>query len=373
MSFIEPVKDFFIKKIILPKVFRIDIPGYIIGKFYTAEGQRAFVRNMFLPELFFVALEDIVYDKLKEEGLSKLYGIGKDFGYRFATLNRLPKTNIKLTADLIADFFNSLYAESVSVDIDLSKNTASLDTKDLVVTRVNGGGLPLTIGGSAGIWGYITDNFENIESGVLKKGENRYLIICSTEEILKKNRVKFYRHRNLKIDLDSVNYLRFNSPPKNTPSGAFNINRLMQTGLFTYEKGSLKFSISDFRFAPVEISLPYELELSISEDILLEAAQIASAKLSMETKKQANSYLFLANMFTAMGYGLVTVENANEEVTFNFNGFPWYGGYEKSKFPILRGIIKGFLSNQLDSSIKVSQVKTMVVGNSLLVSIAVVK
>lgn len=368
---IDSVKEFFIKKIIMPKVFRIDIPGYIIGKFYTTEGQHIFVRNLFLSESFFVELENLVNKNYGSEGLTKLYGIGKDFGYRFAALNRLPKGNIPLSIDLISNFFISLYAEDIIANIDSSKNKLSLYTKDLVVTRIKGGGFPITIGGSAGIWGYLLNNFENIESSVIKKNEKEYTIICSTKETLNSEGLHFFEHSQLSFNSDS-NYKTFNSPPNRIFSGAFNVNKLMQTGLFSYEKGNLKISVSNFRYVPVEISLPFELEYAVNDEILFEAARKSFSELGTKIEKQANSYIFLANMLTALGYGLVTIVNTKGGIQLNFNGFPWYAGYERSKFPIIRGLIDGFLSGQLNIELEVSPVKTSFSENKLLLSITVI-
>ena len=365
----DPIKEFFLKKILMPKVFRIDIPGYVIGKYYTLQGQNAFVRNLFLSEPFFVLLEERIYNVYGQDGMEKLYGAGKRFGYRFSMLTRMPKSDLDFSVKMSFKFFESLYAESISVSVDTKQNLLILDTTDLVVTRVNGGGLPITVGGCAGIWGYFLDNFDGVECGVVTKSRGKNSLICGPEVALREKGIRYYKSKG-KPEVMNEKYAQFNKPPNPVPSSAFNVNKLMQTGLFIYEKGSLKFSLPNVRLIPVEISLPYDLERIFGDQIIYEVTKESFAIMGKNLPKQANSYSFLANMLTALGYGIVTTEKTASSENFNFIGVPWYNDAEKSQFPVLRGAIEGFLEGQTGTAALVRDVKSGLYSNSLRVSIA---
>lgn len=366
----DPIKEFFLKRILLPKVFRIDVPGYVIGKYYTLQGQNAFVRNIFLSEPFFISLEEKVSEAYGRNGMEKLYGAGKRFGYRFSELTRMPKSDLEFSVKMSFKFFESLYAESITVDVDINHNVLTLDTSDLVVTRVNGGGLPLTVGGCAGIWGYFLNNFDGVECGVVPKGPGKYALICGPEVALQERGVQYYESKG-KPETINEKYVRFNKPPNPIPAGAFNVNKLMQTGLFMYEKGSLKFSLPNVRLIPVEISLPYDLERLFGDQIMYEVAKESFMIMGKNLPKQTNSYSFLANMLTALGYGIVTTEKTATHENFNFMGVPWYAGAEESRFPVLRGAIEGFLEGQMGTKISAIDIKSELYSNSLSVSIGI--
>jgi hypothetical protein len=372
LAITDSLKEFWLKKILLPKVFRIDIPGYVIGKFYTLQGQSVFVRNLFLSEPFFVYLEREVSEEQGSVGLSKLYGVGKRFGYRFAELNRLPKSEIESSATLAFKFIESLYAESISLSIDLNVKSLTLDTVDLVVTRLNGSGLPLTVGGSAGIWSYFLGDFDNIECGVRRSlGGNRYLLVSAPEDVLKSQGMEFYRSRG-RPKAEGKDYARFNSPPQGIPRQSYDINRLMQANLFNYRKGSLKFALPDVRFVPVELSLPYELESAVGDDIVYKAAKESFRQVGIGLSRQADSYLFLSNMLTALGYGLSGIEKDADVRTLNLTGFPWYRTSGTSTFPIVRGAVEGFLEGQAGRTVRIAEVKSRVSDNSLKISVVIV-
>ncbi len=371
MAITDSLKEFWLKKILLPKVFRIDIPGYVIGKFYTLQGQNVFVRNLFLSEPFFVSLEKQVAEEQGSAGLSKLYGVGKRFGYRFSELNKLPRSDIRSSAALAFRFIESLYAESISLSIDPDSRALTLDTVDLVVTRVAGGGLPLTIGGSAGIWSYLLSDFDGIECGVRNLSRNRYSLVSAPQGILKKQGMTYYTATG-KPESEGRDYVRFNSPPQGIARQSYDINRLMQANLFNYQKGSLKFALPDVRFVPTELSLPYELEAAIGDQIVYRAAKESFRQVGMDLNKQTDSHLFLSNMLTALGYGLSNIGRGPKGRILNLTGFPWYRTSETSKFPIIRGAVEGFLEGQNGSAVKVADIKSSVSGNSLNISIVIV-
>lgn len=369
MPISDSLKDFWIKKILMPKVFRIDIPGYVVGKFYTMEGQTAFARNSFVPETFFLNLESMVKKELGMEGLSRLYAASKSFGYGFAGLNKLPKTNIGLSIDLVTRFFESLYAEELKSSVDSKLKYVELHSKNLFVTRINGGGESLTVGGWAGVCSYIFGDFNGMNCGVMQKGTD-YDLIVSTNRLLDNKKIPHFTFQGVP-QIPDQRYEQFNKPTAQAFHSNFSLNKLMETGIFSYKKGSLSFSLYDIRFAPVEISLIYFLSEYIDNDIIYKAAKTTFEVIGKNMKKQENSYLFLANFFTVLGYGVVSINRAKDLVIINFDGFPWYPKCESSGLPLVKGMVEGLLKGQRANQYKINKVEVSVLKDRFVVSVAV--
>lgn len=369
-QFTDSLKDFWIKKILLPKVFRIDIPGYIIGKFYTPTGQNVFVRNIFMPENFFFYLESFSKNLYGEEGLSRLYSAAKKFGYNFAYINKLSTTNPNFSIDLVIKFFESLYAEELVPEVNTSIKYVELLAKELFVTRLNGEGESISVGGFAGICSYIYSDFKNIDCGVLKIDDS-YKLICGTTDILDRKKVQHFSFNGDIFLLDS-RYKLFNTPIQK-PFSIYSLNKFLEGGIFLYKKGSLKFSITDIRFAPVEISLVYLFEKSIDVDIIYNAAKTSFTEIGNKIKNIKNSYVFLSEILTALGYGVVNLSVSSTEYNFNFDGFPWSNDADSSKMPFLKGVIEGFLIGQGCENFKVENIKSELTNNKFIVSVSVKK
>lgn len=369
MVLADSLKDFWIKKILMPKVFRIDIPGYVVGKFYTLEGQNTFVRNSFIPETFFVNLESIARRDLGPEGVSRLYAAAKSFGYGFASLNKLPRGNAGLAVDLVTRFFESLYAEELKSTVDSKLRYVVLHAKDLFITRLNGGGESLSVGGWAGVCGYIFGDFDNMECGVAKNG-NDYNLMFGTNSVLKDKNVPHFSSQGVPQTVDE-RYEQFNKPTAESSESKFSLSKLMETGLFSYQKGSLKFSLYDIRFAPVEISLIYLFNEHIEDRIVYEASRTAFTAIGENLKKQENAYLFLANFFTVLGYGVTSVNRSGDGVVISFDGFPWYPKCDSSGLPFVKGMVEGLLKGQKADKTDVDKVEASVLKDRFVISVTV--
>ena len=338
----DPIKEFLIKQVVMPRTMLLDVPGYILAK-----SPGAFARYIYLSEPFFVLLESKVADRLGEEGLKKLYGAGKRFGYRFCTLMGLSKTDIRFNAKMAFEFSAMFYADSIETKVDLANKVVVADTKDVVVTRVNGSGLSLMVGGAAGLWGYFLNDYDKIECGVIAKGGNRYIFVCGPPEKLIERGITFYEAHGAPDVNDRTIYILFNQPPGHIPSSAFNVTKLMHTPPFYYyDNNPWKHALPNVRLVDVEIAYPYELELTVGSQIVYEAAKESFKLIGQNVPKQLDSHFFLTNMLTALGYGIVTAERSSDSESFYFSGAPWYVAADKSTFPVIRGAIEGFLEGQ---------------------------
>ena len=81
MPKLDKVKDFFIKRILLANIFKINIPGYLITSSYSIEGVKVAMRTIMMPDRFLINLEDSVEKNIGAEGVKAIYAAGKGDGY----------------------------------------------------------------------------------------------------------------------------------------------------------------------------------------------------------------------------------------------------------------------------------------------------
>jgi hypothetical protein len=365
MTLTDPLKSFLIKKLLVPKVFRIDIPGYAIGRFYTPEGQNVFIRNAFFPETFFFYLERMVMDELGPDGVGELYAAAKEFGYVWAQANHLSRLNKESSIKLATDFLEVFYAEQLRASVNVQNKYVELYTKDLFITRISGGGYSLTVGGYAGLCAYVFDDY-GIECGVAGQTGD-YKLYCGTPEMLKNNNIQHFGRTRMPDSVDA-GYIKYNKPPAKQMEAQFNLSKFMQDGMFNYQNGQLRFSISDIRFAPVDILLLHMLRMHIGSNVAYMAARKAFAEVGSNISKQKDPLIFLSELLTALGYGIVSVTKEEGGRSINFTGYPWYLGPESREFAYLKGMIEGFLEGQKDHS-KIVDVESRINEDVFLVSV----
>ncbi len=356
ISIADDIKEFFVKEFVLPNLFLSDVPGYLLGRFRDFQGEAVYIRNILLPEAFFLMLEQKISGKFGEEGLARLYGVNKRFGYRFCTLARLPKSDLKFSVRLFYKFIEELFAESVEVNIDLDQKILSIDTKDLIITRSNGSGF--MVGGSAGVWGYFLNDYAMTECGVMHIEGNHYVLISGPPEKLKEIGIAFYEAKDLKNIDDLTMYRDLNQPPDVVPPTASNLERLTRDGLLFNDKGQLKYGTRNVVLLSSEISLMYELESAFGDQVLYEAAKESFVLLGKDIPIQPDGDTFLADLLTSLGLGIVDVERGAGSNTFRFNGAPWYYTAKDSTFPVLRGAVEGFLEGHSRELLTASYIKS---------------
>ncbi|MFH1442398.1 MAG: hypothetical protein ABIG96_00015 [Candidatus Micrarchaeota archaeon] len=353
--------------VVAPGLFKIDIPGYVLGK-GSPIGPMA-VRNVFIPESFFLKLEKEVGDKVPD-GKEKLYALGKKFGYRFSVLNGFPRNDPAISAGIIFKFFETLYAEKISVETDVGKKTMRLKTDGMAITRRGGGGLMVTVGGAAGIWAYLLNDY-TMECAVKNGLGCEYEFVAGPVEILATDIGTVLRCDELPEFKDHGTYVRMNSPPQAIPPAAFNMQKLMQTGLFTYKEGELRFAISETRFVPVEIYLLYETERLFPEELVFGAAKESFMEIGKLVKQQKEPVNFISQMLGAFGFGITQVEGEVEKA-ITFKGYPWMDtDLQRANYALVRGAIEGFLEGNTGRKFSTSKAKVKASGNLFYLSIQV--
>ncbi|MFA6329981.1 MAG: hypothetical protein WCX64_04865 [Candidatus Micrarchaeia archaeon] len=370
MVSLDIVRNFFVQRILMPRVFQIDIPGYVIGKFYSIEGQSVFARNLFFTETMFVNLEKRVIQEEGDAGRSKLYSLGKKFGHRFSTINRFPRGYLSSSISIIFRFFETLYAEKIDGSIVNGKKLI-LKTRGLAVTRKNGGGFITNVGGCAGIWAYLLDDY-SVECLIQKVSDSEYDLISAPRDMLQKEGLKFFTCDEKPFYPSDVSYRRYNMPPKALPRGAFSMRKLMETGLFSYKEGELRFAISDTRFVPVEISLLFELERAFAFEVLYGATYDSFKELGQSVEQKMDSFTFIAQMLSAFGFGNVDLMKDGTSVAFNFRGYPWVSTEtEKTNYAIISGAILGFLDGNSKNQYEIKSLSSGLSINVFIVTVVV--
>ena len=95
----------------------------------------------------------------------------------------------------------------------------------------------------------------------------------------------------------------------------------------------------------------FDIETSLDEKIVFETAYESFYEIGKSFKKQKDPYLFISQILTASGYGLVDKIDANNKIIFNFFGYPCFSDkFKKSNFPIIKGIVKGFIDGNTNTS-----------------------
>ena len=366
--------DFFFERV-LTKTSQIATGGYIYSNFPKLDGSSAFERVIFLPETFFINLEMAVVNNLGERGKNKLYGIGKAFGYRFASLLSLPREDVRGSVSSIFRFLETLYAEKINVTLlDEKKKVLTLYTEDLAITSKDKMGYILTVGGCAGIWCYLIKDYA-IECSINIISESEIELVCAPISELKSKKLEILKSRSVApIELDNILYKQQNMPDKSSQDRSlFSMSKLIDAGLVNYHQGKMSLTFSDTRLLPVEISLLSEIESNIETELVLESAQKCFFDIGCRLEKQPDPEEYIAQLLTAFGFGIVEVINSSEGgIVFNFRGYPFISQLKlRLYFAVVKGIILGFCSS-CGKEYKVNSSYTKELSNSLIVSLDVI-
>ncbi len=340
--------NFFLSRV-LTKISNIDIPGFIISNAPADKTKKAKERLVFLPEDFFVRLENSIISKDKDNGKIKLYSLGKQFGFKLAVLLRLARTSagdIDSSTKYIFRFLETLYAKSLKIiEINLESKLLEIKASDLAITRKNNFGYIISVGGCAGIWAYLQNNYD-LEC-VSKKNSNdgTFELFCGPEEIIS-SKGNILIAENKPETNDDLDYLKYNSPPLNYQnSGSFSLAKLVENKLLSYESGSLLLSKKS-RLLPVEISFLYTLEKELSSVEIFEAAY--NCFYDIGTNCNVNDHIvFISQILSGLGFGTINVVTKENQKIIAFSNYPCITKDLKStNFSLIKGILYGFIDSK---------------------------
>ena len=162
-----PIKDavftWFIQNILSPNIENINNPGFVVTSF-SEKGKETYLRDIFVEDKLFEAIENKVAEKYGEKGKQTLYSAGKKFGYIYSSLSnfaQLKGDNVKEVNDFIyflVRYVTTIYAKEATYQVDLLKKSFTIYLDNYVVCHNNGKGYLMTSGGIAGIWAYVIND-----------------------------------------------------------------------------------------------------------------------------------------------------------------------------------------------------------------------
>ncbi|MEM5828766.1 MAG: hypothetical protein QW480_00780 [Candidatus Aenigmatarchaeota archaeon] len=331
----------YVRYILIPKVLRLDIPGFIIEDF-TRVGQNTILRVVFLPEGLFIRLEY----KLKP---SFLYFVGKKFSYSYSQISNLPTIkNLSLKnflrfVSFYIKFVEGTQSSGFSHKVDIKRKLFQLKMKNYVVCSRNGKGYLLPLGGVAGIWAWMLQDLE-IEAVQPKcegRGDNSCVVLAAPYQTLREMGYKPLKFTSIeKIQLD---YSKYNTINKiRTVTWAKNsLKNMIDAGLLKYEHGIIKYFDERFFLCGVELIYILEKELKKIKNglkILWDCSFDFGKRLAEISGKQ-EPCKFIMDFFPALGFGDILALKKKGRYEIFVKYFPWLEWYKDIDFTMFRGML----------------------------------
>lgn len=340
-----PIRDKFLswyfRHIIRPKMEDFSQPGFIVVQF-TEEGSTVYLRDVFLPEDFFIRIED---ELLKRVGPEKLYSIGKRYGHAYAAKSAFPvyeSGNEQQFRDFARTFVNYAgltWSKRINPEIDLEKRVVRITAENYIVCNQTGNGQFLGAGGTAGVWSYATgrDDVEGVQVSCEGRGDSQCEILCGPETYLDENGLSYATERDLPTPQFSQKYKKLNKQRETTYSTQSFSDFL---GSFIERRDNGVF-FGDSRHFLTEAGLIDFLEVYLPSEhtgVLFDCAFAAGEELgrSHDDLKFATDYL------SASGWGDIHIKSNLDTVQAQF--YPWTERTEDTEYTLFRGFVSGLTS-----------------------------
>ncbi|MFB6204340.1 MAG: hypothetical protein ABEJ75_01710 [Candidatus Nanohaloarchaea archaeon] len=371
-----PVKDrlvsWYIKKILIPGQQEIDEPGFLTKEMKGAE----FNRDVLLPESIFINIEEAADT---ENAKSSLYGVGKSFGYRLATISNLTQFDgenekkFKRFADFFVKYIESTYSAGMEYEIDLGDKLFQLQAEDYVVCRESGSGQILGSGGIAGIWSYMMQDssIEGAHTQCEGRGEESCKFVCAPEAYLENLGADAF---SSEIDGEKVepsnDYESYNRV-RETTYAQNSLQDLLDVGFFDYQGG--KISHKDDRHILCDTGLPYLLgevmAANHDENMLFESA-FSYGKSLAGREQDREPEQFITEYLSATGWGDTKIREKDGGYEVTAYLFPWTKFWEETSFPLYRGLVSGLLSGFKDREVRLENVEKDTKGRGFTVKVS---
>ena len=189
MDIKDSVVRFYIQNFIINKSQNIEVPGFV---FFKLSGKTPiFVRQVIMPEDFFIYLEELLA-KRGTDAQKSMYSAGKKFGYRFALLGGFSTIKDKRGKDfvdyinIINKFIEGTYASKIECTVNLDYKVCTYSVENFIAINKLGYGYFLPLGAAAGLMSYVFQD-PSIE-GVLEeftKIEGKAVLTYAPSEYLK--------------------------------------------------------------------------------------------------------------------------------------------------------------------------------------------
>ena len=372
MTGLDKVKEFFIKRLLIPNIFKIDIPGYIVTRSYSAGGQKISTRTTMLPEKFITSLERLVDKDMGARGAESLYSMGKNTGYYFSKIAHFPKDE-KTYSVLMPSFFGTLFADNINLQVRRSGDRIrqidlEVDNPAALLERFS----YFLLGALAGLWSYILED-TTVECAVKSQQGNNFFLISSTPKTLKSDGLKSIMTSSKLVDFDMQAYYTNNKMPASLPKDGSTIKKLIDQNIFTYKAARLETNADNCRYLAIESSGISQMDLLLPENIVYGAAYSYFMDLGIKVGSIPGPFEFMAQLLTATGFGVVSIaESSGNKRTITFNGYPWFSkNLSKTTMPYMRGAFVGFIKGSVKKDMKASFLSGRLINGAFTLSIVV--
>ncbi len=374
MPKLDKVKDFFIKRILLANIFKINIPGYLITSSYSIEGVKVAMRTIMMPDRFLINLEDSVEKNIGAEGVKAIYAAGKGDGYYVARITNFPRDE-KIYKTLVPSFFGTLYAKEIGLTIVKTNQHATVINLEVLepAGSENERYSYWIAGAWAGFFSRILDN-NKIECAVRGVEDGRFSLVNAEVKYMKPKDMGKIIESDIPGRLDILQYYANNKLPADLPVDGATIKKLMDEQILTYDSGRMILNKDKCRYIPFESFGLLQLEKSLLDNLILDASYKYFFELGKSYGVLRDPYLFLSRLLTALGFGIVTVIKRNDKkLEVVFKGYPWFSEeLSDTKAPFVRGAFSGFISAIMEKDITASFISSKLDNGVFILSIALV-
>jgi len=348
----DSVVSLYVKKFIIPRALIFDKPGFV--DFKISGKTTIFLRQLVVPETFFVLFEKKIVDEFGRKGEELLYSLGKIFGYSFAQNGRFenikdhPGEKIIDWIKIANKFVEGTYASSITEKIDVNQKIIDYELKNFVVCRKLGYDHFFACGGAAGLIAWILQD-KNIEGWLYGSkydgGSHLCKVKCALPKTISKELgVEPFMETNLDgLDGDMQTYQAFNKETDISNKKSF--QDYLNSKLFTYVNGIITYGQSE-RFFLMEVSGMYLLERGITnkrmKKIMFDSAFDTGQNLFGGW--YGNDLSSVMDLLSALGWGEVMILKSGKGITVMIKHFPWTKYYKETKFLIIRGLLSGIFS-----------------------------
>ncbi|MBU0761933.1 MAG: hypothetical protein KKD39_02815 [Candidatus Altiarchaeota archaeon] len=348
---------------LMSDVENIRTPGFIIDKM-SGDQIELMLRNLFLPERFFIQLENAFVEKFGVDGRTALYSAGKKGGYVYSSMANFTQKSKTSDKDfnnfawILLEYVGGTYASDVSLDLDIENKVFDATFKNFVVCEKNGKGHIITEGGIAGIWSWLVEDktIEATQTTCQGRGDKKCALIAQPASQFKEQIP--YNVQDLPDIKYTEMYAEFNKV-RPTEYTKLTLDEMIQAQVVNYDNG--KVLLGEIRHFEIDAHILYILEaecskLSGGEDILFEVAFNQGKEIMANASSP--TLQFIMDYLSALGWGDLIILDIDDGYKVDSNFFPWTQYSDKCRYTVFRGLLSGMVSQVLGKETRFKKYET---------------
>lgn len=360
MNIKDELYSWFIRNVAVPRSFDFTRPGYILSK-NSSDPKGIMLRDLFIPEDLVCDLETKTVEKLGTKGNRLLYAIGKNSCYiysKFCGIETIKtktqeKEYNKYTKSLLL-FLGAIYGAAVDYFFDVKIGIQRASFSQYVVCRKNGIGDIFLAGSAAGLCSWLLQDTstEVVQTECTGKGAAKCRILIASPEKIKQLGYTPVEFPGL-FDMDmSKEYLSLNQP-KNTVNAKKSLRDQLKNKTMSYKNGQITFYGG--QYFNCDSHYIYFLEWLYNDDVFLfDLAKEYYKKLG-EAMGEKLGKEYIADILGSMGWGDIAI---NDKKEVQVNCYPYTDLYNKTRYPIIRGMLSGLMTALYKEDVNLLNAKT---------------